>query len=32
VLPVRTVFGAPEPCPTLPPAEAPAPEHVGGRQ
>jgi uncharacterized protein len=30
VLPVRTVFGAPEPCPTLP-AGAPAPEHVDGR-
>jgi uncharacterized protein len=31
VLPVRTVFGAPEPCPTLP-AGAPAPAHGGGRQ
>lgn len=31
VLPVRTVFGAPEPCPTLP-AGAPAPAHVGGRR
>ena len=31
VLPVHTVFGAPEPCPTLP-AGAPAPEHVDGRK
>jgi uncharacterized protein len=31
VLPVRTVFGAPEPCPTLP-ADAPAPDHVDGRR
>lgn len=31
VLPVRTVFGEPEPCPTLP-VGAPAPEHVHGRQ
>ncbi|WP_433279682.1 pyridoxamine 5'-phosphate oxidase family protein [Pseudonocardia xinjiangensis] len=31
VLPVRTVFGAPEPCPTLP-VGAPAPEHVGARR
>ncbi|GAA1317688.1 pyridoxamine 5'-phosphate oxidase family protein [Pseudonocardia xinjiangensis] len=31
VLPVRTVFGAPEPCPTLPPVDVPAPEHVGAR-
>jgi hypothetical protein len=31
VLPVQTVFGAPEPCPTLA-AEAPAPEHVRERR
>jgi nitroimidazol reductase NimA-like FMN-containing flavoprotein (pyridoxamine 5'-phosphate oxidase superfamily) len=31
VLPVRTVFGPPEPCPTLP-ADAPAPEHVDERR
>lgn len=31
VLPVRTVFGPAEPCPTLP-ADAAAPEHVGGRR
>ncbi|TQM14659.1 pyridoxamine 5'-phosphate oxidase family protein [Pseudonocardia kunmingensis] len=31
VLPVRTVFGAPEPCPTLP-ADAPAPAHVADRR
>lgn len=31
VLPVRTVFGGPEPDPTLPPAEAPAPRHVTHR-
>jgi hypothetical protein len=30
VLPVRTVFGLPEPCPTLPP-DAPTPAHVGDR-
>jgi len=30
VLPVRTVFGQPEPCPTLP-AGAPVPAHVAGR-
>jgi uncharacterized protein len=30
VLPVRTVFGPPEPCPTLPP-DAPAPSHVADR-
>ena len=31
VLPVRTVFGPPEPCPTLP-ADASAPVHVEGRR
>jgi nitroimidazol reductase NimA-like FMN-containing flavoprotein (pyridoxamine 5'-phosphate oxidase superfamily) len=30
VLPVRTVFGLPEPCPTLP-ADAPVPTHVAER-
>ncbi len=30
VLPVRTVFGLPEPCPTLP-ADAPVPAHVANR-
>jgi nitroimidazol reductase NimA-like FMN-containing flavoprotein (pyridoxamine 5'-phosphate oxidase superfamily) len=30
VLPVRTVFGPPHPCPTLPPG-APTPEHVADR-
>jgi len=30
VLPVRTTFGLPEPCPTLP-AEAPVPTHVAER-
>jgi nitroimidazol reductase NimA-like FMN-containing flavoprotein (pyridoxamine 5'-phosphate oxidase superfamily) len=30
VLPVRTVFGAPETCPTLP-TDAPVPAHVGAR-
>ena len=31
VLPVRTVFGLPEPCPTLP-ADAPVPGHVADRR
>jgi hypothetical protein len=30
VLPVRTVFGAPEPCPTVP-ADRPVPAHVADR-
>jgi hypothetical protein len=30
VLPVRTVFGPPLPCPTLP-GDAPTPGHVAGR-
>jgi nitroimidazol reductase NimA-like FMN-containing flavoprotein (pyridoxamine 5'-phosphate oxidase superfamily) len=30
VLPVRTVFGLPQPCPTLPP-DAPVPAHVADR-
>jgi nitroimidazol reductase NimA-like FMN-containing flavoprotein (pyridoxamine 5'-phosphate oxidase superfamily) len=31
VLPVRTVFGTPEPCPLLP-ADEPVPGHVSGRE
>ena len=30
VLPIRSEFGAPEPCPTLPASES-IPEHVGAR-